>query len=389
MMIYGPNGSGKSNLIKAMDVAKKLILNVPIAQKSKYAHVDENGKASSEASYFEFVYSVNETVYSYGFEFLFSKKQSKGGLVSEWLYELNPQNDVCLFEIEYEGRSNSDVASEIEIDMVRSSNEQFSIHNMGQISNDEILDASRSFLKWIKNELLIEGSRLDPEIIPVESDFHLTLGRILSELDTGIVDIELIPFRRTEIPINLTRRILNKDSIIKEDCCLIVIPGNGVNRDWLILSKHTKGSKSGPEFYEVEFIHESGHMSTISYESLGTMRIVRMLAIMSVPHGNRTAVVDEIECSVHTLAVRKLMNVLFRADFLQVVATTHRVDILRDPHLSTAEVSFAEIEYAGDDRFTHLFTMRSFGEDVKDKYRYYMDGRFGALPIFISHDGGE
>ena len=297
MMIYGPNGSGKSNLIKAMDVAKKLILNVPIAQKSKYAHVDENGKASSEASYFEFVYSVNETVYSYGFEFLFSKKQSKGGLVSEWLYELNPQNDVCLFEIEYEGRSNSDVASEIEIDMVRSSNEQFSIHNMGQISNDEILDASRSFLKWIKNELLIEGSRLDPEIIPVESDFHLTLGRILSELDTGIVDIELIPFRRTEIPINLTRRILNKDSIIKEDCCLIVIPGNGVNRDWLILSKHTKGSKSGPEFYEVEFIHESGHMSTISYESLGTMRIVRMLAIMRDEDWERS------ESSIHVVPV--------------------------------------------------------------------------------------
>ena len=139
----------------------------------------------------------------------------------------------------------------------------------------------------------------------------------------------------------------------------------------------------------MEFIHESGHRSTISYESLGTMRMVRMLAITSIPHGNRTAVVDEIECSVHTLAVRKLIDVLFRTDSLQVVATTHRVDILRGPHLSTEEVSFAELEYAGDDRYTHLFTMRSFGEDVKDKYRYYMDGRFGALPIFISHEGDE
>ena len=84
MFVYGANGSGKSNLVKAMKYSRDIALY-------GRSNLPASANDSKQDSYFEYVVSIKDSIYSYGFEINISNNVIK----SEWLYILN--KDFCVY----------------------------------------------------------------------------------------------------------------------------------------------------------------------------------------------------------------------------------------------------------------------------------------------------
>ena len=64
------------------------------------------------------------------------------------------------------------------------------------------------------------------------------------------------------------------------------------------------------------------------------------------------------------------------------MATTHKVDLLRNDNIGKDNVTFIEL-HRKENEGSHLYTLRSFDKVIKDPHRAYLDGRMGAIPYFI------
>ena len=89
--IYGANAAGKTNLIKAIINAKELIRRgTNVLEPIPYEPFLLSEPTENNDSYFEFVFSINETVFIYGFT-------NNGSIIgSEWL--INSSIGVTYFE---------------------------------------------------------------------------------------------------------------------------------------------------------------------------------------------------------------------------------------------------------------------------------------------------
>ena len=81
--IFGANGSGKSNLILAMSIVQTLIKKgiLSLINNQYYRGIDSN---KNDNSYFEYELSLNNKLYSYGFEINIFKRE----IISEWLIDM-------------------------------------------------------------------------------------------------------------------------------------------------------------------------------------------------------------------------------------------------------------------------------------------------------------
>ena len=92
--LYGANSSGKSNLIKAIDTAKKILVNGIESINSKELHFKLKSENKEKPSKFEFEIKLNNSYYSYGF----SVHLNSSSIVTEWLYELTASKEIMIFE---------------------------------------------------------------------------------------------------------------------------------------------------------------------------------------------------------------------------------------------------------------------------------------------------
>ena len=385
MFVYGANGSGKSNLVKAMKYSRDIALygrsDLPVAANDP-----------KHDSYFEYVVTIKDSTYSYGFEINVAKNVIK----SEWLYILNKNEDECLFEWEF-----SEYEKIMKIPRNRSERNfrnamahGLPISYLNSIDqSDPIYSHAISLRAWFTLSLFIENSRIRDEIIPIDDDFIDFISDGLNRFDTGIVKVVEVPFSKIEIPENLIRRIPEGDNFEKVNNALVIINGGNTKRSWLI---HVQRTHETTQYTEIRFIHEQGYETTIEHESLGTLRIIQILALYSMIAANAkrkmdgVLVIDEIECSVHTLIVRKFISLFNEIDSRkrQLIATTHRADVLRNDLVKEQNVSFIEINRSKE-KGSCLYTLKSFDGKIKDIYRAYMDGRMGATPIFIDLEREE
>ena len=359
MLIYGPNGSGKSNLVRAMAFSRDIILyGISDIQASSY-------KKDDDPSYFEYVLKLDNKIYSYGFDLKIGAN-GKLSLIDEWLYLLTPDSDVAIFEYE---------KYESDLKLCRTH-----LSQMMSVNSE-----CTKIIEWFKIFLSIETSRPFDVIQPVSSKFIKDLEEGLRNTDTGISNVLKIPFEKSEIPKNLIERIVGRTMLKNPGNYLALVMGNAHKRYWMIHIKVDSNMKTS--YAEIKLKHESGHISTIEDESLGTLRIIQILSLLSGMKKrigkHRTVIIDEIECSIHTLVARKLLEMFDKSSVGQLICTTHKVDLLKEPFVGKNNVSFTDWNRDEDnDISTKLYTLRSFEQDINDIYGAYMDGRMYAIPIF-------
>ena len=137
-----------------------------------------------------------------------------------------------------------------------------------------------------------------------------------------------------------------------------------------------------------QFVHttESGSVRfELQDESLGTQRLYQMAApVLDVLANGRVLVVDELDASLHTLLVRRLVN-MFQSPTLnrngaQLIFSTHDTSLLDQTLFRRDQVWFTEKNQA---QTTQLYPLTDFSPRKKEALeRGYLAGRYGAVPFF-------
>lgn len=400
--IFGANASGKSNLIKAIHYAAAILLrgtesSYVDSNRNNYYRLDPSNK--NKNSYFEFEILIGDVVYAYGFEISMFEKKIK----EEWLIRLGKdENDTIFTRNTRDGSQyfnqnylNEDIAKRMEIyleDFKSVENKLFLneiVSNKAELyKSDGKLGMLKDIYNWIAN---INISYPDT---PVTGYDTLTFGnlsklmRALKSFDTGISRIITRDISQEQafdkvsykFQSDIVRKIESLSKVLREN-------------DKKVFRVHINGnliliSLEGDEikFKEVCFEHYgiSNVIFSLGEESDGTRRLLDLLSVLFAEE-NSIFIIDELDRSLHPQLTRHFVETFLRiaqSKNIQLIITTHESRLLNLKLLRQDEIYFISREEKGSsyiipfDRFKERFDKRI---DVA-----YLDGRYGAVPLFDS-----
>ena len=358
--VFGPNGSGKSNLIKAINTSASLVNGTYKHTNSKSRHLDKMGASVDDYSYFEYVLQLDGRNVSYGFEI----NLEKGDIRSEWLIEIGAK-ERCIFEFLPDSSASSfpDLRE----------NDKLYLRTVALENGGVDHSLVASIRVWFSRiRIKVTNDRM--ETIPVAKGFADSLKKQLSALDTGITEVIL-----EKLPEDSNITMKAKENRIVGKDCVVYVQGIGSRRTTLVLAG------ADGTFNRFLFRHGTRHLANIDEESLGTSRMIRLLAILSSQNidGECGLVcIDEIECSIHTLAMVQIMDMFMKSTpyCSQIVVTTHESRLMDLLQPSDADIWFVDYKDNDDDRMSVLYSLSSFKGGFTNYERMYMDGKFSAVP---------
>ncbi|HAF86318.1 MAG TPA: transporter [Sphaerochaeta sp.] len=394
--IYGANASGKSNLVKAMSFALKIILTGTASilnTQCYYRLVSENRE---KPSYFEFEICINKKMYAYGFELNIFRKE----ITEEWLIELGSVRDKKIFYRNTRTGHYTYDDSLLEEDYVQ----RFEIY-----ISDIRMVKDKTFLNYIifdKADL----HRDNPNLVILKQvfDWFSTLAisfpdtpasmydsfamenpqvleKAIGSCATGIshVVFEEIPQEKVfeGTPMDIRERI--KHSM--QQVCAEPNRGMRLNLQGRLVFVSCMDGK--PTFKEVFFVHGNlkGQLFSLGEESDGTQRVLDLLTVLVTSRENSVFVIEEIDRSLHPqLTVHFIRNFLKLAEQkdIQLVVTTHESHLLDLKLLRQDEIFFVEKDSTGS---STIFPFDKFKERFDKRIeKAYLDGRYGAVPLFDS-----
>ena len=120
-------------------------------------------------------------------------------------------------------------------------------------------------------------------------------------------------------------------------------------------------------------------------ESQGTQRLFSLAApVLDVLKHGRVLIVDELDRSLHTLLVRRLVGMfhdpVLNASGAQLIFSTHDTSLLDHTVFRRDQVWFAEKDAS---QATRIFPLSDFSPRKQEAWeRGYLMGRYGAVPMF-------
>lgn len=350
--LYGANASGKSNIVKAIEMIRRLVLDGTRPGKPiDIVPFKLDADAEKRPSRFEFELWIEGCRWSYGLAC------TKALVEAEWLYRDAGQGE----QVVYERSQPADEGSPIVI---------------GEAL--ELATERRRF--W---EFVAEGTR------PAQPFLAEARERNVKELepllgfwsnllvaDAGVTLVEL-PALMSEYPL-----------LLEFASELLTHSGTGI--DALELVTEPSEHVAGPDIPQLRFRHAaaSGQVTLdASEESDGTRRIVDLSPLLWAAFvAGRSIVIDELDHSLHTMLSRALVERFLAADASaagQMVFTTHDTNLLDLALLPRDSIWFVEKGRAGG---STLYSLAEFkGEQLEQLGRHleqgYLSGRFGAIPF--------
>ncbi len=384
-LVYGANAAGKSNLIQAFIYAKNC---VQIGKIDNYLDYPCFSK-SSEPTYMEFVLDIKGNRYSYGFEFDYNNPYYQ----SEWLHQLKPEGEEVIFEWSYKGDLPCSSADDRNIVHVP---EGFSFDSDSVIDsklflgdNCQVDSRIMDVYEWFRHSLAVKETNYRFDETVVSADYLDSLLKYLQYFDTGIIGIKLEPFdietiKREDV---LCRDILFK-GVVKDSVILYRRSFSDVGR--LI---YVKVNGDSHEYYEMRFKHSKVQKelyTSIESESTGTVRIIQLITFLLERMddvSDSILVIDEIECSIHPIVMEAYVKLFNLPEFkdIQLVLTTHEQALMNSGCAAIDDIWFIDKKNG----CSRLYSLRSFGKDLKNIDKLYLDGRFSATPRFSDYYLGD
>lgn len=396
--IYGANAAGKSNLIEAIGFAKDLIVEGTRSGKIIPVSPFKLGDGSEKNSKFEFIFTYQNTCYSYGF----TLKPSQ--ILEEWLYVIDPQQqqEVLYFERITAETGETQVEYGEPLKGKNDENQQFlDFIAKGTRSNqlflteavDRNVDRLVPIIKWFERVLTI---------IPAESRFiGLGIGILSSEeftsflsgflkfAGTGIESIGIdevtvdFDYHFPDMPEEMRDELHQQLAEAGENSVLMMDFGK---KRYLLM----KGEQEQISLMQIKtkHRHQKGQLVdfSIEEESEGTQRLINLIPILfSLKNqSEKVILLDELDRRLHPLLSRQFLQFFLqgKAEDMrnQLIFTTHDTNLLDLDILRRDEIWFLEKNQQGA---SHLYSLAEFKipPDIKiDKG--YLNGRFGAIPFF-------
>lgn len=401
-LIFGANAGGKSNLVEAIDLSRRIIIDGLDKVDLNKKHFRIVQDAYREPGVFDYRIIVNNTEYSYGIVISYDKKE----IIAEWLVRIEKSGkEVYLFnrQVDDNGISNieTEVSGQSEKDETR-----FNIYlqdfaegisailkkktilsdiamrsNVGQGIFGEIA----AVYSWFKRMIVIFPNTRYSLLNQLTADVNMQkfFTSILNYFDTGI---ETVNNESTVIDMD---KIFNRmDEQKKEE---LKIHLSNVTEKSPILFKVDQQiyslyrDENGNIFSRKMLLNHGNSEDMFEYadESDGTQRLFDFVPLFLEKYKDSVIVIDEIDRSLHTNLIYKFMQKFydFTKDFgCQLLATTHDSNLLDLNLLRQDEIWFVERQ---EDHSSSIFSLNKFKQRFDKKVdKDYLLGRYGAIPVF-------
>lgn len=362
-VIYGPNAGGKSNLIKALQFMRYLVVfSAKESQPGEKIPVEPflfNQESRNQPSEFEITFSKDNIRYQYGFV------ANENHILEEWLFaypsgraqqwfarSFNKKTNKYLWEFSrfFKGSKQSLTT--------HARNNALFLSTAVQLNNEQLLPP----FTWFQQDLLVvtatKNLSLDKTINQIKTDTgKKKILQYMSVADPSIADItlDIQKFSEENLPKNIPQEL--KDYIKKD--------------------------MLGTDFTKLNFIHANNISLTIEVESDGTRRYLAFAGrwIDALENG-KTIVVDELDNSLHPLAVQFLIGLINNPEInkkkAQLLFSTHDTSLLDNEIFRRDQIWFVEKD---KQNATQLYPLLDFSPRKHEALgKGYLQGRYGALP---------
>ena len=394
-VIYGANAAGKSNLVVLFDFFKWTVQNgLPLEATNMFCRsTQENADKKSE---FEVQFTCGDKFYAYGFSANLRDRE----ILEEWLYELKQNGGAkVLFERTHSAPpvlGSSIKPTESEMNRFRVYAEDFEGHSdllfLTEMNRNKRYERDSKIMffqeayRWIVENIIVlsPNSKLVNFEQYYDSSSLEKINELLKSFDTGIseVGIKEIDFEELEgiLPepiwndvLNNIRNHLKNSNVVNmsmrsdDNFFNIIAEKNQEPKVSMICLKH------GKSIYDFDFKDESD----------GTRRIFDLMDMLLSRREDVLYVVDELERSLHpklTAHFLKLFMEAHKDDRVQLIFTTHEDTIMDLNLFRRDEIWFIERDGSNS---SSIYSLDKFKERYDKKLsKAYLDGRYGAIPVF-------
>lgn len=396
-VIYGANAAGKSNLMDVFHFIQHCVrFSIPVESMEMFCKNAESNKL--RPSIFEIQISLGEVFYVYGFSALLTERK----IISEWLYELNLDGS---YNVVFE-RNHNDITVKVNLTDIENARVSvysedisekpsslfLSIMNKGKkVSDDSSLIAIKNVYNWIVSKLHV----ITPSLGVTNFKYYYDeknlefVNNIIKTFDTGISKVHIAEISMDNLRSTVPQDVFNQILIeikrkLDED--------DGSKQAQLAMRSDTeffnivveKGQE--PKVTTIRFRHKNSFYDfEFCDESDGTRRLFDLIDMLLISEDDTVFVVDELDRSLHpklTAQFIKLFSEIHKAQNVQLIFTTHESSIMDQDLFRRDEIWFVERNF---NNATTIYSLDRFKERYDKKLsKAYLEGRYGALPVFSS-----
>lgn len=368
-VIYGANASGKTNLLKAVGFLRGAVLHSHV-QSQRDSKIPRRpfllgGANEKKPTTIEIDFVYDGTRYNFGFGC------TEDAFVNEWLYSFPEGKPRRLYEREgqeVEFGSTFRGPKKVLVDFMRPNSLFISTATQ---NNHEVLSQIVDFFRNLKFSMNVSVSMNLLNNTFKRNQIDERAIEFISEMGTGVTKHRQ---KEIEIPDNLRELSAEIFALAKKHAGegLVEVESPTIEDHDVQIELAHRNSQGEDVFFELDS------------ESSGTRRLLLVMdKVFAALDDGSTVFVDEIDASLHTLAVEQIFRLFHdkrtNPKGAQLIATTHDTNVLCCDLLRRDQIWFCEKDYSGASTFYSLAEMKVRPEANFQKG--YLQGRFGAIPF--------
>jgi AAA15 family ATPase/GTPase len=369
-VVFGPNAAGKTNLMRALQFVQSFVLTSASAAGSrKYPYSPfKLSKATLESpSEFEITFVQDGVRYEYGFnmgpnqiekEWLIQHAESPSRTRSRMLYERVFNRKKKEYDWNFSSFLKGPRAT-----WVQSTREDALFLSIATQLNSTQL---RPVFDWFQKKLvvIVDATQMNQSLtlnLWKEADGKTQLLPFLKEADLGIVDVSI-----QEEPLPSVGGLIIRGAWLNQK------PGSSTPDVVRVTLSHTSDDPAVPVAFDFED------------ESSGTrLLFLTAGAWLNVLKNGEILLFDEIDTNMHPqlllFLIRKFHSDTTNPHNAQLICTTHNTSLLDRDIFRRDQFWFVEKQRTGSSKLYPLTDFSPRNDEVIE--RWYMRGRYGALPI--------
>ena len=361
-VVYGPNASGKSSLLRALDYLRAVVAESATAiQPGQTYNVQPfklDAASAQQPTEFEITFLLSGVRHQYAFA------MTPQRIVSESLLVYRSSKPTQLYSRQHIEGDGDEYEFSTYLTGPRKVWQESTRPNALFLSMAAQLNSEQlsPVFNWIVRNILFlpAGATVMPDVtteLLATEQGRASIREFLSAADISIADVQAVSRK-------------------------------GMRAQWVMSASGLQASQEEREFLMPVFEHSTPKGSAkfeLHDESEGTQRLYGLIApVLDCLRDGRLLVVDELDSSLHTLLVRRLIS-MFQTPELnpngaQLIFSTHDTSLLDHTLFRRDQIWFTEKDA---DQATRLYPLTDFSPRKQEAWeRGYLAGRYGAVPFF-------